>query len=265
MKTINRASLPDQIKYRGKEYTLNSTLSDLYGDNKPFYNKNCIAVHVLPAKLKDVPDLHGKPYQPTKWIFTAGVEQWEKYGITQENYESLIRKAAEMDMQDLSDEEINRVYKNCVAATGIIRMITMMRDRGYSFYDMRRSIHISNSPKLRHCDGLRRLLRMCDAEIKDGEAAYNTLRAWELEYQNILVEYKHNNIRPSQLVEYQQHLTGKINFLFNNQLQHLQLYTTPNEYGIVLRDLGTYSNLGLYTDQYKHLVLAPEFTDTKNE
>lgn len=70
MKQVSRTSLPDTINYNGKEYILNRELSSALHDGKIFDTKRCIQVNVLQRTLKGKRDLHGKPYQPTKWIYT---------------------------------------------------------------------------------------------------------------------------------------------------------------------------------------------------
>lgn len=79
MKTFKRTSLPREIKYNGKIFTRNNDLSNDLALGKTSIFKlstltqpnPCILVEVLPAWLKGVSDLHGRPYKPTQWIFTA--------------------------------------------------------------------------------------------------------------------------------------------------------------------------------------------------
>lgn len=70
MPTFHRASLPKSIKYNGKEYVKNALYSSLYSEGKLFAVTQHIKVHVLSRRLKNKLNFHGKPYQPTKWIFT---------------------------------------------------------------------------------------------------------------------------------------------------------------------------------------------------
>jgi len=80
MKTFKKSFLPDSIKYNNENYTLNSTISG--GMNVSSTSpkkviealkttgKKGILVEVLSNNLKGKTDLHGKLYQPSKFIFT---------------------------------------------------------------------------------------------------------------------------------------------------------------------------------------------------
>jgi len=80
MKIFNRTSLPEQIKYNGEIYALNTTISaGMNQSSTPpakviealrSTGKKGILVNVLSRNLKGVRDLHGKEYPPSKWIFT---------------------------------------------------------------------------------------------------------------------------------------------------------------------------------------------------
>ena len=80
MKTYNKTFLPDSITYNGEVFKLNSMISG--GMNASRTNpkqviealkstgKRGILVNVMSKNLKGKTDLHGKPYQPSKFIFT---------------------------------------------------------------------------------------------------------------------------------------------------------------------------------------------------
>jgi len=63
MKTFNRTSLPEQIKYNGLVYTRNT-------GEIPVGCK-CVKVLVLQTILKTKRDLFGQPYKPTEWIYIS--------------------------------------------------------------------------------------------------------------------------------------------------------------------------------------------------
>ena len=72
MKTFKKTSLPKQLNYQGQIFEMNASLTYHYnGIKKPDTKRKTVAVHVLSTNLKNRMDFHGKPYQPTKWIFTA--------------------------------------------------------------------------------------------------------------------------------------------------------------------------------------------------
>jgi len=77
MKNFNRTSLPAQVKYNGKTYEADIKQSSLHfnaGQPLPT-GKKFITVNVLSRNLRGRTDLHGQPYKPTKWIFTANDQQ----------------------------------------------------------------------------------------------------------------------------------------------------------------------------------------------
>ena len=57
MKTFNRTSLPEQIKYNGKVYVRGERTD------------KSIRVLVLQTRLKGRTDLWGHPYRPTEWYY----------------------------------------------------------------------------------------------------------------------------------------------------------------------------------------------------
>lgn len=81
MKTFRRTHRPEQIKYNGEIYTPNATISGAMttSNTRPenvaqavrSTGKKAILVEVLSTRLKGKTDLHGKPYQPTKHIYTT--------------------------------------------------------------------------------------------------------------------------------------------------------------------------------------------------
>jgi hypothetical protein len=71
MKTFNRTSLPEYIKYNNKYYYSNMERTRQYEKNKSFNATNAVLVKVLPQKRKGRKDFHGKLYQPTVWIYTC--------------------------------------------------------------------------------------------------------------------------------------------------------------------------------------------------
>jgi len=58
MKTFNRASLPEEIRYNGKVYK--------YAAKQ---GTRSIRVLVMATRLRGRLDLHGKPYQPNEFFF----------------------------------------------------------------------------------------------------------------------------------------------------------------------------------------------------
>ena len=80
MKQYNRTYLPDEILYNGETYKVNPAISGaMHSNNTPLKTidttlrkegKKAICVNVLSKNLRGRTDLHGKPYQPSKWIFT---------------------------------------------------------------------------------------------------------------------------------------------------------------------------------------------------
>lgn len=80
MKTFNKTYLPDAINYNGEEYkcnieisaamTLNNTPVNVIADTLKKEGRKAVLVRVLARNLRGRTDLHGKAYQPSKWIFT---------------------------------------------------------------------------------------------------------------------------------------------------------------------------------------------------
>lgn len=80
MKKLNKTFLPDEIEYNGETYKRNSFISIAMGLNNTSESviastlkkegRKCVLVNVLSKNLKGKNDIHGKPYKPTKWIFT---------------------------------------------------------------------------------------------------------------------------------------------------------------------------------------------------
>ena len=80
MKQYSRTHLPDFIEYNGETYKVNIEISGAMRDNNTSFNtiaatlrkegRKAVLVNVMSKNLRGKTDLHGKPYQPTKWIFT---------------------------------------------------------------------------------------------------------------------------------------------------------------------------------------------------
>ena len=80
MKQYSRTHLPDFIEYNGETYKVNIEISGAMRDNNTPINtiaatlrkegRKAVLVNVMSKNLRGKTDLHGKPYQPTKWIFT---------------------------------------------------------------------------------------------------------------------------------------------------------------------------------------------------
>lgn len=81
MKQFNKTYLPDTITYAGKVYTLNVEISaGMVANNTSLKTiaatlkqegRNAVLVNVMSKNLKGKLDLHNKPYQPSKFIFTT--------------------------------------------------------------------------------------------------------------------------------------------------------------------------------------------------
>lgn len=81
MKQFNKNSLPESIDYNGITYKVNIAISSAMTlNNTPVRTiastlkaegRKAILVNVTNKALRGKTDLHGNPYQPTKWIFTA--------------------------------------------------------------------------------------------------------------------------------------------------------------------------------------------------
>ncbi|MDO6737061.1 hypothetical protein [Wenyingzhuangia sp. 2_MG-2023] len=80
MKTFKKSYLPDQIKYNGEIYKLNSTISggmEASGTSPKKVlealkttGRKGVLVEVHNPRLKNKTDLHGQTYKPSKFIFT---------------------------------------------------------------------------------------------------------------------------------------------------------------------------------------------------
>lgn len=68
MKTYSRTSLPDSITYNNKVYKVSIHASHEYSERKVSV-KGAILVKVMHKNLRGRTDLHGKPYQPSLWIY----------------------------------------------------------------------------------------------------------------------------------------------------------------------------------------------------
>lgn len=81
MKTYNKDHLPDYIDYKGERYMLNVEISGAMNANntsvKTISNtlkkekRRGVLVNCMDKRLKGKRDLHHKPYEPTKWIYTT--------------------------------------------------------------------------------------------------------------------------------------------------------------------------------------------------
>lgn len=82
MKTLSRTYLPETIEHGGQTYTLNrfctigwernnTPLSHITRELKKDNNRKAILVKVLAKNLRGKLDVHNKPYQPTRWIYTT--------------------------------------------------------------------------------------------------------------------------------------------------------------------------------------------------
>lgn len=70
MRTFNRVSLPDSIYYKGEVYMRDPERTDNFKNTRLSFSHS-IVVKVLSKNLKGKTDFHGKPYQPTEWIYTS--------------------------------------------------------------------------------------------------------------------------------------------------------------------------------------------------
>jgi hypothetical protein len=81
MKTFNKSYLPETVEYNGERYYRNATISGVMNstgtpisiikESVKQTKRKMVLVLVLSNSLKGKDDLHGNPYQPTKWIFTT--------------------------------------------------------------------------------------------------------------------------------------------------------------------------------------------------
>lgn len=72
MKIFYRTSLPEQIKYNGNIYKRDSDKTSLLRDGILLSGqcKGSVIVKVLARKLRGKENLHGKPYQPTQFVYS---------------------------------------------------------------------------------------------------------------------------------------------------------------------------------------------------
>lgn len=80
MKTFKKTYLVESINYNGEVYTKNTVISSSMNASRTrpekiiealkTTGKKGVLVEVLSNSLKGKTDLHNKPYQPTKWIYT---------------------------------------------------------------------------------------------------------------------------------------------------------------------------------------------------
>lgn len=81
MKTFNSVYLPDAIQYNGASYKANAAITSAMIANNTSLKiientlkkegRKMVVVNVLSKNLKGKTDLHGKPYQPQKHIYTT--------------------------------------------------------------------------------------------------------------------------------------------------------------------------------------------------
>ena len=80
MKIFKKTYLVESINYNGEVYTKNTVISSGMNASRTrpekvlealkTTGKKGVLVEVLSKSLKGKTDLHNKPYQPTKWIYT---------------------------------------------------------------------------------------------------------------------------------------------------------------------------------------------------
>lgn len=81
MKTFKKTYLPTEIEYNGRIYKYNSyvsagmnangTLPSAIAHELGKQDRYAVLVLVMPKSLRGMTDLHNKPYEPTKHIFTT--------------------------------------------------------------------------------------------------------------------------------------------------------------------------------------------------
>jgi hypothetical protein len=81
MKQFSRTYLPDEMKYNGETYKAaagitsamiaNNTSLKIIENTLKKEGRKMVVVNVLSKNLKGKTDLHGKPYQPQKHIYTT--------------------------------------------------------------------------------------------------------------------------------------------------------------------------------------------------
>jgi len=107
MKTFNRTSLPETIKYNGREYKYSAKDSGIYSSCRSTpQNDRFVVVAVLSRRLKDVRDLHGNLYKPTQHIF---IEANPEYIVFRVFRKSGRRKTIE---KNLTREQAQRLVQS---------------------------------------------------------------------------------------------------------------------------------------------------------
>lgn len=66
MKTYSH--LPEKLTFRGTDFKMNPEFSAI--KRPPQDGQRYRIIYVISRNLKGKTDLFGKPYQPTKWIYT---------------------------------------------------------------------------------------------------------------------------------------------------------------------------------------------------
>lgn len=80
MKTFKKTYLPEFIDYNGYRYTKNTDATDAFQESpwcslEKWDGLKPILVEVLARELRGKRNLHGKEYQPTRWVFTLSEDQ----------------------------------------------------------------------------------------------------------------------------------------------------------------------------------------------
>ena len=70
MKIFNRTNLPLNIKYNNNTYKFNAKASGIYSVSKQTPLNKFVFVDVLSRNLRNRTNLHGQPYNPSRFIFT---------------------------------------------------------------------------------------------------------------------------------------------------------------------------------------------------
>lgn len=88
MQIFNKYHLPETVIYKGETYYNNTDIKHAKELNKTSMQtilqtlkkegRKMILVKVLSRNLRGKTDLHGKPYQPTEWIFTTNHPDYNK-------------------------------------------------------------------------------------------------------------------------------------------------------------------------------------------
>lgn len=88
---MHRTSLPDSITRNGRRYILDRETSATIGSSSA--PDHSIDVHVLARNLRGRLDLHGKPYQPSRYIFRPENPRYKVLKVFRvSNRRKLIRK-----------------------------------------------------------------------------------------------------------------------------------------------------------------------------